>query len=116
MVRKECTVCGGWVSFNLPNGTPLKAEIMCEACLERGGHRFLSNTYNPDSSDAKMRMVYSLHAVCSGETACAEEWKYHIEWINENICGRPHASNKHTVEQLEGMGLIGIYSKDGKGE
>ena len=31
------------------------------------------------------------------------------DWLRDKIIGRPKASRKHTVEELEAMGLVGLY-------
>lgn len=38
------------------------------------------------------------------------EWQYHLDWINENVIGPPKGTDHYTVEQLEEMGMIGIYA------
>lgn len=31
-------------------------------------------------------------------------------WIIGKIIGRPQATEKHTIEQLEAMGYVGVYA------
>ena len=40
------------------------------------------------------------------------EWQNHLEWIAKNQIGRPMATDKYTVEELEKMGMVGIYASD----
>jgi len=35
-----------------------------------------------------------------------------FQWIGNKVIGRPKATESHTVEELEAMGLIGIYSRE----
>ena len=70
--------------------------------------RFLSNTYDPRKPDARMYVTLSFHEygdLDGGERA----WRHHMEWINANEIGRPQATSKYTCEQLEEMGMVGLY-------
>ena len=37
--------------------------------------------------------------------------KFHLKWRNKYIKGRPQATGAHTAEELERMGIIGLYEK-----
>lgn len=58
---------------------------MSDDKVKRGRH--LSNTQNPCSFDLEQQ---------------------HLDWINENVIGRPKATKNYTIEA---MGMIGIYAK-----
>lgn len=45
-------------------------------------------------------------------TGRAREWAEHLRWIREHVTGRPKASRYYTVEQLEKMGMIGVYAEE----
>lgn len=36
--------------------------------------------------------------------------EYRRQWLADKIIGRPKAGDKYTVEELEAMGMIGIYT------
>jgi len=74
--------------------------------------KFLSNTHNPFLPDTKKFHCFSFHAIQGGPEACEEEWRQHMDWIKSNLIGRPQASKHYTVEQLEDMGLVGIYAEE----
>ncbi len=38
------------------------------------------------------------------------EWQNHLNWIEKNIIGRPQASDIYSTEELEKMGMVGIYA------
>lgn len=61
--------------------------------------RHLSNIYDHRKPDAR-------------NTTPEEAWRQHLEWINRNVIGRPQATETYTVEQLEAMGMIGIYAPE----
>lgn len=74
--------------------------------------RFLSNIYDPRKEDAKRFLTYSYDAISNGEAAMENEWQQHLKWVNQNIIDRPQATDHYTVEQLENMGMVGIYAKE----
>lgn len=59
---------------------------------------WLSNIYDPLKPDAQARL--------------GKQWKRHLDWHSEHIVGRPKATERYTTEQLEVMGMIGIYARD----
>lgn len=78
--------------------------------------RFLSNIYDHRKPDAEGKHTYSHHAMFCGLETMKWEWRHHLEWIDRNVIGRPKATEKYTVEELEKMGMIGIYAKLEDGE
>jgi hypothetical protein len=42
----------------------------------------------------------------------AEKMPAYLEWRSRLIEGRPKATNAFTVEQLESMGIIGLYEPE----
>mgnify|MGYP006352070807 CR=1 FL=1 len=70
--------------------------------------RHLSNLFDPRTEDARKNFTLSYHA--HFDSALADrEWEWHMKWVNENVIGRPHASEYYTVEQLEERGMVGLY-------
>ena len=66
--------------------------------------KFLSNTYNPNDEDkAKMYLVLNFRE------SREDEWQRWLDWLKGKVIGRPQASDTYTVEQLEAMGLVGVY-------
>lgn len=53
---------------------------------------------------------YSSAAV-RNPSAKDSEWKHHLNWIAENVIGPPKATDYYTQEELEKMGMIGIYAR-----
>ena len=72
--------------------------------------RHLSNIYDHRLPNAEMYLVHDFHTTMAGPEDCHEDWLRHLEWINRNVIGRPKATEAYTVEQLEAMGMIGIYA------
>lgn len=35
----------------------------------------------------------------------------HVKWLKDKLIGRPKATETYTAEQLEAMGMIGIYAQ-----
>lgn len=73
--------------------------------------RFLSNTYDPTLPNARMHQTLSYQSFLDPKLA-DHEWEMYLKWINSNIKGRPRATKEYTTEQLEGMGMIGVYADD----
>lgn len=71
--------------------------------------RFLSNTYDPTRPHAEAMHCYSFHAY-NDINSRRHEWQMHLNWINANIITRPKATATYTVEQLEAMGMVGLYA------
>lgn len=67
--------------------------------------RHLSNIYDHRKLDARM-----YHTQMAGPEAMGQDWLQHLEWIRRNIIDRPKATETYTAEQLEAMGMIGIYA------
>ena len=66
--------------------------------------KWLSNLYNPRLADAKMFVSTMSHE------AQNEAWQRQENWLKDKIIGRPQGTQKYSVEQLEQMGYIGVYS------
>lgn len=73
--------------------------------------RFLSNTYDPRRPEVKQYLRLSYHDWLDPQ-GHDRAWKRHMEWIDAGVIGRPEATDTYTVEQLEAMGMVGIYAKD----
>ena len=43
-----------------------------------------------------------------------DAYRNYKNWRNKFIAGRPKATTKHTVEQLEEMGMVGLYKNETK--
>lgn len=65
--------------------------------------KFLSNIHNPDDEYASAYVTRSFH-----ETQ-EEAWQHHIEWLKGKVITRPKATDKYTIEELEAMGMVGVY-------
>lgn len=67
--------------------------------------RWLTNTFDPSKPDAELY-------ICglSGET-----WEQAIErerhYLSDKIIADPKATEYYTVEQLEEIGMVGVYAK-----
>jgi hypothetical protein len=70
--------------------------------------RHLSNIFNPAAADAQQSITRSFH-----ETP-EQAWRHHLEWLTGKVIGPPKATATYSVEQLEGMGMVGVYLPDGK--
>lgn len=73
---------------------------------------WITNLYDPHRADAKLLHCYSYESVVSGNDAMEKEWQQHLAWINKHTIGTPKASKVFSVEELEEMDMVGIYSND----
>ena len=85
-------------------------QIKLKVEIEKLG-RHLSNIFDHRLPYAKNALCYSHTARMQGKSAMDREWQRHLDWINKNVIGRPKATKKYTVEELEEMGMVGIYKK-----
>ena len=65
--------------------------------------RWLTNTKFIDGAPAQPLTM-------SGQSH-ADALKHLEAWLSDKIIGRPKASEKYTVEQLESMGMRGVYAR-----
>lgn len=72
--------------------------------------KFLSNIYDPTLPDAKERTFYS------SQENRDEQWKDWLKWVGRNIMGRPKRTEFYSVEQLEAMGMVGLYAPQDEAE
>jgi len=72
--------------------------------------KHLSNIYDHRLPEARTYFTNSNHAMFEGEKAIDHEWQQHLNWINQNVIGKPKATEKYTVKELEDLGYIDIYS------
>ena len=47
----------------------------------------------------------------SGDTLHRQEQEA-LEYLENKIIGRPKATERYSVEELEAMGLVGVYKED----
>ena len=73
--------------------------------------RFVCNEYDPEKPIAK-QIFYSGNWGVGEAWQDHPAWQYHLVWIAKFTKGRPQATAKYTVEQLEEMGFIGLYLPD----
>ncbi len=66
---------------------------------------------DPGAPDARDAFHYSLRAFLDLSLR-KREWASHIKWVNANVIGPPKATDKHTVESLQKMGMVGLYAKE----
>lgn len=72
--------------------------------------KFLSNITNPNRPGAEHLHCYSFEDIQNGPEAMHEAWLNHLRWINSNVIGPPKATDYYSVEELEAMGMVGIYA------
>jgi len=69
--------------------------------------KFLSNIHDPrDKEDANMNLARKFGE--STEVA----WEYYKNWLKGKVIGRPQPSATRTVEELEELGLVGVYDPE----
>ena len=75
--------------------------------------RHLSNIFDHRLPETRKTFTgFTYHEWCEGPEAIERAWQRHLEWVNANVIGRPKATPTYTVEQLEAMSMIGIYSPE----
>lgn len=74
--------------------------------------KHLSNIHYPFNKSSKSAFCHSFEAMDAGLEAMNQEWQAHLEWVRQNIVGKPQATEHYTSEQLEQMGMVGIYSNE----
>lgn len=71
----------------------------------------LSNIYDPKKPGTKRYFCYSHDASMGGPHAKEEEWQQYLDWVNRGIIGPPEETDHYSREDLEQMGMVGIYAK-----
>lgn len=67
---------------------------------------WITNTYDPSRPDA-----WATIFLMPGQTHREAE-ESQKEFLYNKIIARPKATDTHTVEQLEAMGMVGVYVND----
>lgn len=65
--------------------------------------KFLSNTYNPTKPDSDLLVCRTFDQ--TQEEAIGQ----YRNWLRGKYIGRPQATVKYTVEELEAMDIVGVY-------
>ena len=65
--------------------------------------KFLTNIYDPNKEDAFWTVLRSW------DETQEQAWSHHLYWLKDKILGRPQESDFYTTEQLESMGMVGVY-------
>lgn len=82
----------------------LLAEVPEDELAEGRGLRHISNIYDPTRQDAKVWVAYS---PCETQD---EAWQRIQRFLADKVIGRPKATEKYTVEQLEAENFVGVYA------
>ena len=73
----------------------------------------LSNIFDPRKPKTRQRFCgYSYEEWLEGYTGIDRAWQRHLDWVNENVIGPPSATEKYSQQELEDMGMVGIYKKE----
>lgn len=74
------------------------------------GLEFLTNTPDPEDPKAQMHLAVDFHEW--GDPQGRERaWQRHLEYLSDKVIGDPQGTEKHTVEELKAMGMVGIYRR-----
>jgi len=71
----------------------------------------VTNTPDPYATDAKQNHFYSYPALRDAKVK-EQEWKDHLDFVEQHVIGEPKATHKYTAQQLSKMGIIGLYKKE----
>ena len=71
--------------------------------------QFLINSISPTHIKAKTIMI-PFHY---GKEKQNELWVEYKQWLSDKTLGKPQATSKHTVKELESFGVVGVYAEDG---
>jgi len=72
--------------------------------------KYLSNIKDPRKPEAKTKFVYRFSTNTPAEKDA--EFERYLAWVADNHIGQPKATDKYSVEELEQMGMVGIYAGD----
>lgn len=71
--------------------------------------KFITNTHNPkDVERAKMSLALSFEDMYDREGR-ERAWQRHLDYLSDKFISRPQATTTYTVEELEAMGMVGVY-------
>jgi hypothetical protein len=71
--------------------------------------KFLTNTHDPkDVEGAKMSLALSFDYMYDRQ-GLERAWQRHLDYLSDKFIGRPQATTTYTVEQLEAIGMVGVY-------
>ena len=82
----------------------LLAEVPEDELAEGRGLRHISNIYDPTRQDAKVWVAYGAYETQD------EAWQRIQRFLADKVIGRPKATKKYTVEQLEAENFVGVYA------
>lgn len=68
---------------------------------------WVANEYDPQRPDARQHYCFST----TDPTEQDIEWGFHLHWLKTKRFGRPAATEHCSVEQLEAMGMVGVYER-----
>ena len=71
--------------------------------------RWLSNTIDPKHKSAR---AWVQGYRCIDETP-EEAWAAWQDWLKDKAIGRPAPTRKHSTEDLEAIGYVGVYAPEG---
>jgi hypothetical protein len=71
---------------------------------------FLGNKYDTNRPDAYVNFERSKEAFFD-RNLDNQEWASHLKWLQDKIISRPKATDHFTTEQLENMGMVGVYKE-----
>jgi hypothetical protein len=74
--------------------------------------KWLTNIYDPRKTEEAKRSLCLSFDEASDPQGRERAWQRHLEWLADKVVGRPQASGTYTVEELEVMGLVGVYSRE----
>ena len=70
---------------------------------------WLKNIGDPTDEFAKYELSVAINESRN------EAWVNHLLWLSPLIIGRPKATERYTVAELERMDMVGVYRRDDDG-
>jgi len=67
--------------------------------------KHISNIYDPARPDAKSTFCYTSFDYRQQK----KEWEEYLKWVNKFQIGPPQATEKHSVQELVKINIVGLY-------
>ena len=75
--------------------------------------KWITNISNPGLRSSRLKWQGERELLSEAKVGTEhEDWKRYLEWLGQFKKGAPKATTVYTVEQLQLMGMIGLYEEE----